>query len=248
MNAADFVQSIHGFARLSYSEQIKRFSWFLTCKQAKPIFTGADVSKCYDQTDLPKPSSVSPFLGSLAKQKPPFLLKKKSGYQLSRHAREQFDDALGNRAATVAVDKLLTELPSRLSADYERVYLNEALLCFRVSAYRAAVVMAWNLAYDHLCGLIMSTHLVPFNSQLPKSFPKADITTISHRDDLMLLKESQVLQVAKSATIISPNVHKIMKEKLDRRNIAAHPSGVEISQLTAEDFIRDLVINVVLKL
>lgn len=127
------------------------------------------------------------------------------------------------------------------------MYLNEALLCFRVKAYRASIVMAWNLAYDHLCELILAKQLPSFNLQLPKTFSKAEITTITNRDDFMFLKESQVLQVAKSANIISPNVHKIMKEKLDRRNIAAHPSGVEISQLSAEDFIRDLVVNVVLK-
>jgi hypothetical protein len=57
-----------------------------------------------------------------------------------------------------------------------------------------------------------------------------------------------VLQVAKSANIISGSVHKILKEKLDRRNIAAHPSNVTVSKLTAEDVILDLVQNVVLKL
>ena len=72
--------------------------------------------------------------------------------------------------------------------------------------------------------------------------------SLSLADLIAISKESQVLQVAKSSNLISPNLHKIMKEKLDRRNIAAHPSGVEISQLTAEEFIRDLVVNVVLAL
>jgi hypothetical protein len=45
-------------------------------------------------------------------------------------------------------------------------------------------------------------------------------------DDFQELKQSQVLQVCKSANIISGSIHKILKEKLERRNIAAHPSGV----------------------
>jgi hypothetical protein len=56
------------------------------------------------------------------------------------------------------------------------------------------------------------------------------------------------LQVCKSALLISGSVHKIMKEKLDRRNIAAHPSGVGTFAPTAEEYIKDLVENVVLKL
>lgn len=39
-----------------------------------------------------------------------------------------------------------------------------------------------------------------------------------------------------------------MSAKLDRRNTAAHPSDVVITALTAEEYISDLVNNVVLKL
>ena len=108
--------------------------------------------------------------------------------------------------------------------------------------------MAWNLAFDHLCRFILANHLSEFNTQLPKSFPKADIAAVAKRDDFHELKESQVLQVCRSANIISGSIHKILKEKLDRRNIAAHPSGVVIADPTAEEFIKDLVENVVLKL
>jgi hypothetical protein len=56
-----------------------------------------------------------------------------------------------------------------------------------------------------------------------------------------------VLQVCASANIISGNIHKIAKEKLVRRNIAAYPSSVVTTPATAEEFIRDLVENVVLQ-
>lgn len=248
MTPSEFSDSIPNFGKLSFVEQIKRFAWYLTCRLGKATFTGTDISKCFVDGNLPKPSAVSPFLNSLVNQKKPFLVRKGTAYSLSRLGREQFDKTLSTRDATIAVDKLLSELPAKLHNASERIYLEEALKCFRVCAYRASIVMAWNLAYDHLCALLLVKHLAAFNLQLPKSFPKADVSCIAVRDDLMMLKESQVLQISKSANIISANLHKIMKEKLDRRNIAAHPSGVEISQLTAEDFIRDLVVNVVLAL
>ena len=144
----------------------------------------------------------------------------------------------------------LTELPAKIQISAERCYLEEALICFRNKAFRAAVVMCWNLAFDHLCEFVLKdpSRLAAFNTQLPKSFPKADIKSVSNRDHFTALKEFQVLQICDSANIISKSLHKILKEKLERRNIAAHPSGTVTSQPTAEEFIRDLVENVVLKL
>ena len=47
---------------------------------------------------------------------------------------------------------------------------------------------------------------------------------------------------------ITGNTKKILTDKLARRNLAAHPSLVEITQYQAEDAISDLVNNVILKL
>jgi hypothetical protein len=62
------------------------------------------------------------------------------------------------------------------------------------------------------------------------------------------LKESEVLEICNSAGIINKDIYKILKAKLDRRNSAAHPSSVKIDQLQAEEFIDDIVKNVILKL
>src|ERR1017187_5751256 len=134
----------------------------------------------------------------------------------------------------------------------ERTFLDEALNCFEVGAFRAAVVMTWNLAYHHLCDYILKNRLADFNLRWPAVFQghhskgSKFITTMDDFGDM--LKESEVIRIAKSATIISNDVAKILDEKLGRRNSAAHPSGVRIEQLQAEDFIDDLVKNVVLKL
>jgi len=108
--------------------------------------------------------------------------------------------------------------------------------------------MVWNLVFDHLCEIVLSRHLSAFNTQLPVTYPRADIKTIAKREDFHELKESQVLQVCKSARIIPDTMHKILQEKLTRRNMAAHPSGVTILESTAEEVIRDLIENVLLKL
>jgi len=47
------------------------------------------------------------------------------------------------------------KLPTKIQTTAERGYLEEALICFRNKAFRAAVVMCWNLAFDHLCEFVL---------------------------------------------------------------------------------------------
>lgn len=244
----EVVAQIGQFSRWNHTERIKFFAWHLHTHKGKDHFQAVEVTKCFRELHLDPPPSIHPLLNALVNRSPKILLRGARGYSLERATRDVFTKKYGDRAATVHVDKLLSELPSKVPNLAERTYLDEALQCFRIKAYRASIVMAWNLAYDHLCQCVLTNHLADFNTQLPKTYPKADVQSITKREDFTELKESQVIQVCKSAGIISHNVNKVMKEKLDRRNIAAHPSTVSTSQLTAEEFIKDLVENVVLVL
>lgn len=248
MKTFDYVKSIPGFSNNTTTNKVKYFSWYLAKVCGKEEFTGTDILNCFQQAKFPKPETVSPYLKSLANRLDPFLIKSGRKYSLSHTAEEEYERSYGQREETIAVQALLSELPQRLSLDSERQYLEEALKCFRSGAFRATVVMTWNLTFDHLCNVILSKHESAFNTQLPKTYPKSDIKEIKHRDDFEGLKEHQVLQVAKSCRAITGSVHKILDEKLKRRNVAAHPSGIAINQHTAEEFVLDLIENVVLKL
>ena len=61
-------------------------------------------------------------------------------------------------------------------------------------------------------------------------------------------KEFEVIEVCANAGFVNDNIKKILNEKLSRRNLAAHPSLVEIIQYQAEDMISDVINNVILKL
>lgn len=248
MTVQEVASSIQGLSDWSFVEKIKFFAWYLHAYGGCESFKGAEIKACFEQLHFAEPSSIHPFLTAMTRKNPKEVLKTTSGFRLEARVRERFDTLYGQRPATTRVHKILSELPGRISTGDKQKYLDEALICFQNKAFRAAVVMCWNLAFDHLCEHVLNKHLVEFNSQLPKSFPKADIAAVGKRDDFSELKESQVIQVCKSANIISNAVHKILKEKLDRRNIAAHPSGVSTPEPTAEEFIKDLIENVVLKI
>jgi hypothetical protein len=246
----DLVRETPSFTSWTHVDKIKFFAWYIHVHEGKSSFSGTDILARYKLVNSEPPTSVSPFLKSLETKKPKQLLRDSNGYRLERRVRDEIDAKYGSRTSTVTVHKLLSGLPSKISSAAEKSYLAEALICFSHGAFRAAVVMAWNLSFDHLCCYIQddANRLSLFNTQLPRSFPRADISSISKKEDFSELKESQVLLIAKSAGIVPSNIYKVLKEKLDKRNIAAHPSGIHFTQLTAEEFITDLVENAVLKL
>lgn len=247
MTLGELVATVSDFNNWNYAEKIRFFAWFLHTHRNVDEFQPADVRACFDILNIDPPSSISSFLAAMVKRRPREALYG-SGYRLEKRVREQYDEKFGKRVATAQLHKLLEALPPRISATAARTYLVETLVCLRHGAFRAAVVMAWNLAFDHVCNWILSRHLAAFNAQLPLSFPKAPLHTIAVRDDFSELKEFQVLQVARSAGFLSQAAHKILREKLARRNLCAHPSTAVVTQLTAEDCIIDLMENVVLAL
>lgn len=252
MKLEELVNGVPGFSGWKHADKIKFFAWFLHSKRGRERFMPADIKACYVELGLDEPSSIAPFLTAMEQRRPKDVLHNKQGYALEKRVRDELEKRYGQRPAAIQVDKLLVELPAKVQNLAERTFLDEALICYRCKAYRAAIVMAWNLAYDHLCYYVLNKHLAAFNAQWPKSYQKkhadARIKAITIRDDFGELQESEVIQICRSANIITNDIYKILNEKLGRRNTAAHPNSVKITQLQAEDFISDLVNNVVLAL
>jgi hypothetical protein len=248
----DLVRRVDNYAAWNHAEKIKFFAWFLHSHMGVDRLKAADLKRRYDDLHEEPPSNIGPFLNEMEKRKPKVFIKDSRGYYLVGSLRNAFDSAYGQREITVQVTRLLSDLPDKIPSLVERDFFNEALICYRHGAFRAAIVMSWNLAYDHLCDYVLKNHLAKFNHQWPVRFPKqhakARVSAIASRDDFGELKESEVLEVCKSAGIISQDLFKIMDQKLGRRNTAAHPNTVTITQLQVEDFVSDLVNNVVLAL
>ena len=96
---------------------------------------------------------------------------------------------------------------------------------------------------------IIRNHLAAFNARIAVNYPKKAGMVIKNKEDFSdHLKESEVIEISKSAGFLHDNIKKIMNDKLTKRNLAAHPSLVEITQYQAEDVISDLVNNVILML
>lgn len=252
MSLQDFANNIPNLVSWSHVEKIKLFAWYLHTKARQERFNQANIRECYDALNLEKPSNVSPYLEQLGKSKPKQVLRDSQGFYLEKRIRDELQIKYGQRSTTNQIHDLLIELPNKIPDLAERAFLDEAIICLRYNAPRAAIVMSWNLAFSHLRDFIVAKHLSAFNAEWPIKFPKkhanSSIKIIGKSDDFVEFKESEVLEICKSAHIISPDTYRVLKEKLDRRNMAAHPNSAVFTPLQAEDFISDLVNNVVLQL
>src|SRR5438876_613149 len=249
MELAELVQQLEGFDALSPREKVRLFAWYLHTHKGKDSFDNAAIKGCYDQLHLASPS-VAIYLPRLAESKSPDLVKVKGSYKLERSARTALDAKYGVHHSVVRVSNLLADLPSKVPNITEKAFLVEAMKCYRVEAYRACIVMTWNLAFDHLLNWILSdpTRLAAFNTAIAKRYPKRAGIIVSNQVHFEEFKEFDVIEICQTAALTSNSIIDILREKMKKRYAAAHPSQLLFVQSQADDVVTDLVNNVVLAL
>jgi hypothetical protein len=248
MRLEELVKQVPAFDGAVPKERIKLFAWWLHTYGGKELFGPVDVRRCYDTLHIDEPPALATYLARMSDAKD--LLKERNQYKLARSARADLDKKYGVHHSVVAVSKILAELPARIPGIAERAFLDEALKCYRIEAYRSCIVMTWNLAYSHLLDWILKqpTRLAAFNAAISKRNSKKAGLLVANYDHFEDLKEREVIDICSSAGLINGSMYKILKDKLDRRNLAAHPSNVVVVQSQADDTVTDLVNNVVLGL
>ncbi len=249
MELTDFVNSVPGFAGISHVEKVKHLGWYLLAHRGMERFTSTDIKQCYEALHLDKPN-ITDVLNSLTEKKPKEALKDSKGFRLELRVRQEFDVKYGNRPASIPIEKMLAELPGKIPDEAQCKYLSEALDCYRAKAYRGAILMVWNLAYDHLVNWVLADagRITAFNTRLPNKEPFKNGFVITKREDFEELKESETVGICAKLNLITDNQKKVLEEKLNRRNMYSHPSSLEVSVYRVDDAICDLVNNIVLKL
>lgn len=239
-----FLEPLPDFSQRSAPFQIEAFAWFLHEVRHADYFSTADIRSCFEAAHVSPPANIAASIAKLESKKPARILRSAVGFRLSKDARAELSRLLPVRATAVKTTALLNELVSRVTDPAQKTFLAETLSCFKHHAYRAAVIMAWNLAFSDVLDRIISKHLAAFNTQVGTHNLKKPIID---RVDFEKLKESEVIKIAAASGILGKESVKKLEEKLGKRNTAAHPSNVVVSVATAEEVIADLVENIVLR-
>ena len=252
MELREFVAAVPGFAQLGHPDRILHLGWYIHAHQGKDRFDQAAIRVFYRDLHMDGPNFSEQFK-RLMEKRPKVLLQDARGYYLEHSKHERFNKDYGQHETTIALSKLLKELPGKISDQAEKVFLSEAITCYHSRAFRAAIVMTWNLTYDHLLNWILKDagRLAAFQANIAGrvGLKKAANINITKREDFEDLKESDTLFICGTAGLfVSDNTKKILEIQLTKRNMAAHPSLVVIGAPEAEDTISSLINNVVLVL
>jgi hypothetical protein len=253
MELNEFVALVPGFAALGHPDKILHFAWFLHKHKQKATFTQADIRACYVDRHMDPPNLSDSFTRLLAK-KPKVMLPDKGAFKLEHSTRHALDEKYGEHETTIAVSAMLRDLPGKIADEAQRIFLKEAITCYHHKAFRAAIIMAWNLTYDHMARWIIAdaTRLADFNSHIDArvgATSKRAGTRMKKREDFEKLEEKEMIDIMGNAGLLpSVNVKKILEMQLTRRNMVAHPSLIFADAPQADDAITSLVQNVVLAL
>jgi hypothetical protein len=241
-----FYNSIENIADEGQGALVELFVYFLTIESGQATATPKQVADCFAACDLVTPANVSARLSEGLKRKPQKYIKANGGYKLQRRAREALSRKLGAERVMVQTSSTLRGLEQKLPDGSRKHFLKEALDCFEAGANRAAIVMVWILAMDHLFAYVLAHKLAEFNAALSKD-KGVKITIVSQRDDFTEIKETKFIELCRAAGFISNDVRKVLDQKLGTRNSCAHPSGITIGSAKVIDFVEDLIQNVILK-
>ena len=125
----------------------------------------------------------------------------------------------------------MKDLAIKIPNPNQNAFFEETIKCFAVGAYRATIIMSWNLTVDHLFEYILANKLTEFNIVLAGNTDRRiRITSASIKDDFNEIPENKFIEFCRSARIISNDVRKILDTNLGIRNSAAHPSNISFTE------------------
>lgn len=246
MTFEDLIDSVDGFDDLTQREQVRLVSFFYVTVSKASVFQTSDIKKCFEDNNLSIPANVSHDLLQLTKSKPPILVKKGKLFAFHRSEQQNLEKEFFGAKHKVKISKSLRDLSLKIKSKEQRTFLDEAIKCFEVQAYRASILMTWLLTMDVIYEYVLNKKLVEFNSAV-QVHGKYKKITFSKKDDFSEVKESDFIGILRTGKIISNDIRKILLEKLDFRNTCAHPNSITIKETKAIAVIDDLIENVVFK-
>jgi len=199
---SDLIERKDQFSSMDYIEQVKYLAYFFIKLTKDTVFTARNIKDYFDLADLPHPANVADLCNKLA-QKQVFLISGK-GYKFHRDAYQELENEFSQDKPKAKASKKLRDLLPKVALVDNRNFLNEAVLCYEIGAYRSAIVMTWLLVIDNLYEYILTHKLPEFNNALAPQNLKLKLVAV--KEDFNEIKESKFIEVARSAKIISNDV------------------------------------------
>ena len=241
-----FVDRFEDFSKWDGKKQVDYFAYFLTAGVDDSSFTAKQIKDCYSSLSLKPYARAAVYLSESVGNKKGRYVKSSTGYRLERSVKDAIKGITDNEPKKIQVSNDLKALALKLSDPHEKAFLDEAIRCYQVEAFRATIVMVWTLTIEHVRKYVYKRKLSAFNAAVLAHSDKKMKQVVNY-DDFADFQESRFIELLRSAGIISNDVRKILDDKLGIRNSAGHPSRITFSGHKTTEFALDLIDNVLLK-
>lgn len=135
-----FIGQIEDFDKISASEAIPYFCYFLTKINGNVSFAAKDIEECFNTINIPKYSNVSAYLSQAVKKKK-LVKNKQGGYNLSLAETKRIDEILNIPRKIVPSSKLFPLELFDGTRDYLKKTARQAIISYDIEAYDACLVM-----------------------------------------------------------------------------------------------------------
>jgi hypothetical protein len=139
----------------------------------------------------------------------------------------------------------------KIGDEQRRMFVGEAIRCFDVKAYRAAIVLSWVGAVHIIHEHIIAQHRAAFNAagvaratKTAASGNPFNFSPVKGIKDFGTIGESDMLQVCQDAGILHKAEKQALQERLDLRNQCGHPNPLVIAEHAVAYHIEMLMLNV----
>jgi hypothetical protein len=133
----------------------------------------------------------------------------------------------------------LQKLASGITDDAVRGYVDEAILCLRVGALRAATVFLWTGAVVTLREKVWAHSPPAIDAALKSHNPKG--RDFKKKDDFSYVKDADLIQIAQDLSVLDKSEKTLLGQALDLRNQCGHPVKYTPGVKKVSAFVEDVV-------
>ena len=173
-------------------------------------------------------------------------IRVQQGWEITPCGLERVLEAAGQHIHTPIIRKSAQSLRSKLDKildEQTRNFVDEAIRCFEIKAFRAAVVLTWVGAVSVLQSYVVKNCLAQFNAEALRRNPKWKLA--QNADQLGRMQESEFLDVLEAIAVLGNNVKQELQNLcLKLRNGCGHPNSMLVEEHRVASHIEMLALNV----
>src|SRR6266487_1333164 len=166
LRISELLDKVDTFESLTQKEQVKLMSFFFCVENQIDSFLPSQIRTCFENENLRIPANVNNEIKKLVEEKPPSLVKKGGGYTFERNVKKQLESVYLGSTHKQIVSTTLRDLIPKLKSKEQQSFLEEAISCFEIKSFRAAIVMTWLLAMDTIYEYVVANKITEFNSAI----------------------------------------------------------------------------------